>query len=36
MGQTSWSGKLPLTQDYMIEAVNTGNATNYTLKTVVK
>jgi hypothetical protein len=36
MGQTSWSGKLPLTQDYMIEAVNTGGATNYTLKTVVK
>jgi hypothetical protein len=36
MGQTSWSGKLPLTQDYMIEAVNTGGGTNYTLKTVVK
>ncbi len=36
MGQTSWSGKLPLTQDYMIEAVNTGSGTNYTLKTVVK
>jgi hypothetical protein len=36
MGQTSWSGKLPLTQDYMVEAVNTGGATNYTLKTVVK
>ena len=36
MGQTSWSGKLPQTQDYMIEAVATGGATNYTLKTVVK
>jgi hypothetical protein len=36
MGQTTWSGKLPLTQDYMIEAVNTGGGTNYTLKTVVK
>jgi hypothetical protein len=36
MGQTSWSGKLPLTQDYMIEAVNTGGGTSYTLKTVVK
>jgi len=36
MGQTDWSGKLPLTQDYMIEAVNTGGATSYTLKTVVK
>jgi hypothetical protein len=36
MGQTTWSGKLPLTQDYMIEAVNTGGGTSYTLKTVVK
>jgi hypothetical protein len=36
MGQTRWSGKLPLTQDYMIEAVNTGSATNYALKMVVK
>jgi hypothetical protein len=36
MGQTSWTGKLPLTQDYMIEAVSTGGDTRYTLKTVVK
>jgi hypothetical protein len=36
MGQTRWTGKLPLTQDYMIEAVSTGEDTRYTLKTVVK
>jgi len=36
LGQTTWTGKLPLTQDYMIEAVNTGGGTTYQLKTVVK
>ena len=32
----TWTGKLPLTQDYMIEAVSTGGSTTYTLKAVVK
>lgn len=36
MGQTSWTGVLPATQDYMIEAVSTGASANYTLQTIVQ
>ena len=36
LAQTTWTGKLPMTQDYMIEAVSTGGNVTYTLKTVVK
>jgi hypothetical protein len=33
---TEWSGILPGTQDYMIEAVNTGAASNYTLSVKIQ
>jgi hypothetical protein len=36
MAQTSWSGVLNLTQDYMIEAVSTGNNVNYTLEVIIQ
>jgi len=36
MGQTSWSGVLPLTQDYMIQAVSTGGASGYSLEVVIQ
>ena len=32
MAQTSWSGDLPATQDYMIQAVSTGSNADYTLR----
>ncbi len=35
MAQTSWSGVLNLTQDYMIEAVSTGGNVNYTLEVII-
>ncbi len=35
-GATSWSGQLPLTQDYFIDVVSVGNTTsNYTLQVVI-
>jgi len=36
MAQTSWSGVLPRTQDYMIEAVSTGGNASYTIKVVIQ
>lgn len=37
LGQTTWTGKLPLTQDYVIEAVNTGSTEEkITLKLVIQ
>jgi len=36
MAQTSWTGILPATQDYMIQAVSTGGSANYTLQTIVQ
>lgn len=36
MAQTGWSGVLPRTQDYMIEAVSTGGNASYTLKVSVQ
>ncbi|MCZ7552650.1 MAG: hypothetical protein M5U05_08715 [Anaerolineales bacterium] len=36
VAQTSWTGVLPATQDYMIEAVSTGGSANYTLQTIVQ
>jgi hypothetical protein len=35
MGQTMWTGTLPGTQDYIIEAVSEGEATNYSLQVVI-
>jgi len=35
-GATTWSGVLPGTQDYMIEAVSVGANTSYTLQVMVK
>ena len=35
-GATSWSGTLPATQDYMVEAFATGNNTTFTLKATIK
>ena len=32
---TQWTGKLPATQDYVIEAVSGGEATNYSLYVVI-
>jgi len=34
MAQTAWSGVLPLTQDYMIQAVSTGGASGYSLELI--
>jgi hypothetical protein len=34
-GATTWTGVLPGTQDYMIEAVSVGATTNYTLQVMV-
>ena len=36
MGLTSWSGVLPLDQDYMIEAVSTGGPAGYTLQVTIQ
>ena len=36
MGQTAWSGVLPMTQDYMIEAVSTGRASGYSLEVIIQ
>ena len=36
MMQTTWTGKLPATQDYVIKVVNTGGKANFTLATTVK
>lgn len=36
MALTSWSGILPLTQDYMIEAVSTGGPSGYTLQVTIQ
>jgi len=35
-GQSSWTGILPGTQDYMIEAVSTGPSTNYTVQVTIQ
>ncbi len=34
-GATTWTGVLPGTQDYMIEAVSVGGASNYTIQVSV-
>jgi len=34
-GATSWTGQLPATQDYVIEAVSVGEATNYSLQVII-
>lgn len=34
-GDTKWEGKLPATQDYIIEAVSVGEATSYTLQVTI-
>jgi hypothetical protein len=36
MAQTSWSGDLPATQDYMIQAVSTGVNANYSLQITIQ
>jgi hypothetical protein len=36
MGQSSWSGVLPLTQDYMIQAVSTGASSGYSLEVIIQ
>jgi hypothetical protein len=36
MMQTTWTGKLPATQDYIIKVVNTGARASFTLATTVK
>ncbi|HEY3345805.1 MAG TPA: hypothetical protein VGJ97_12805 [Anaerolineaceae bacterium] len=36
MGATSWSGKLPGTQDYLIEVVSAGDALDYSLKVTIQ
>jgi hypothetical protein len=36
MGATTWSGKLPGTQDYMIEVVSSGDALDYSLKVTIQ
>lgn len=36
MGETTWSGPMPITQDYMIQAVSTGPASNYTLEVIIQ
>ncbi len=36
MGQTSWTGKLPATQDYDVKAVAVGGATSYRIEFVIK
>ncbi len=35
-GQSSWTGILPGTQDYMIEAVSTGPSANYTVQVTIQ
>ena len=35
-GATSWTGVLPATQDYVIDAVSVGDSTTYTVETTVK
>jgi hypothetical protein len=35
-GATSWTGVLPATQDYVIDAVSVGGNTTYTVETTVK
>jgi hypothetical protein len=35
-GATSFTGVLPLTQDYVIQAVSVGNNTNYTISITIK
>jgi len=35
-GATSWSGKLPATQDYMIDVVSSGSRADYSLKITIK
>lgn len=35
-GFTSWTGKLPITQDYIIEAVSVGGATTYSMEIIIK
>jgi hypothetical protein len=35
-GATNWTGVLPATQDYVIDAVSVGGNTTYTLETTVK
>jgi hypothetical protein len=36
LGQTTWTGKLPATQDYLIKVVNTGARANFTLATTIR
>ena len=36
LGQTTWTGKLPATQDYIIKVANTGARASFTLATTVK
>jgi hypothetical protein len=36
MAQTSWSGNLPRTQDYMLEAVSTGGNASYTIQVTIE
>ena len=35
LGQTTWSGVLPGTQDYLIKAVSMGGATSFTLSVII-
>lgn len=35
-GATEWEGKLPATQDYIIEAVSVGETTSYTLQVTIR
>ena len=34
-GKTTWTGVLPLTQDYVIDAVSSGTASLYSLKLTI-
>lgn len=36
MAQTEWTGELPMDQDYMIQTVNEGQATGYTLEVTIR
>jgi hypothetical protein len=36
LGQTTWTGKLPATQDYIIKVVSTGARASFSLATTVK
>ncbi len=34
-GVTSWTGDLPRTQDYVVEAISVGGATDYTVEVII-